>query len=279
MQLMLNQHPEVYSLGEGSMLRNVTVRPWSFANAWYPPHISQAALNDFGNHSLLLRTLQLFRESSGCGWILDKSPGNARLYRRILLFLPNARLIHCVRHPLDVLISRLFHEANIIRAGKASIEMAAHADAVSHLPNMLAQPGTFVLTEPLWNLVERILDEYVEFQQEALAMMGENSEKLLVVRYEDMLAGPEQCAAKAFAHLGVSAAPALVAESVRNVSFDNLRETRNGAGHPFFRSGTSGQFEARFTPSQRERMMAYLRAKLPQLDQFGYESLPASAPL
>lgn len=272
MQLMLNQHPDVFALGEGSMLRNVTVRPWVFANAWYPPKMPQAALNDFGNHALLTRTLQLFREFSGCGWVVDKSPGNARQYRRILLFLPQAKLIHCVRHPLDVLLSRLHHEASIFRGGSPSPEMTAHVDAVGQLPGMLATAGTLVLTEPVWALLEKILDEYAEFQDEALATLSERPGKLLVIRYEDMLARPEKGAIKAFAHLGVPTTADFAAECTRSVSFENLLEKRKGAEHPFFRSGTSGQYETRLAHADRARIMTYLRSRLPQLDQFGYAS-------
>jgi hypothetical protein len=45
----------------------------------------------------------------------DKTPGNARAARSILQCWPKALYVHCNRHPLDVCVSRYFHERLLAR--------------------------------------------------------------------------------------------------------------------------------------------------------------------
>ncbi len=275
MQMLLNQHDSVFATGEGALLRHASMRPYRSANWWFPPNTSQAALNHFANHAVLIRVLNLYRDFTGCGWIADKSPGNARIYRLILSYIPGARLVHCVRHPLDVVVSRLHHEASIVGGGSVSSEMAEHAEAVRRLPELLGRDGALVLDGSTWAMVARILDEYAEVQAEALETVRARPGRLLVVRYEDMLRDAEACAMRVFAHLGVPTTPEQAAQCVRNASFGNLREKREGRPHSFFRSGTKGQYERLFSAADQSRAMTHLRERLPQFAELGYELQPA----
>ncbi len=270
MQILLNQHEQIMATGEGSLLYNVTVRANQAVNRWLPPDMSQTALNEMGNQALLLRMLHTYREHTGCAWVIDKTPGNARFYRRILAYAPRAKLIHCVRHPLDVVVSRLHHEANFIANGGASHEMERHVEALRGLPAMLAAGGPLRLDGGLWAVVAAVLDEYATAQREALETLGERPGRLLIVRYEDMLADTLACALRVFAHLDVPTTPQQAAACVRNASFGNLRDKRQGRSHPFFRSGTEGQYAAVFSAQDQAQAMAHLSAALPQFAELGY---------
>jgi len=183
MQMLLNQHPAVLALGEGSLVRNVSVRSSATANRWFPPRTLQAVIDEFGSQALLVRLMQTFREFSGCQWVIDKSPGNARHYRQLLAYVPTCQLIHCVRHPLDVVVSRLHHEANLLRGGAPTPRMADLIDAIRLLPALLATGEKIPLDTKLWTLVLRILMEYVELQAQAFETMAERPGRLLLIRY------------------------------------------------------------------------------------------------
>ena len=270
MQILLNQHPQVMASGEGSLLYNATVRDNQSVNRWLAPGMAQAALNEMANHALLLRMFNTYREHTGCAWVIDKTPGNARFYRRLLAYAPRARLIHCVRHPLDVVVSRLHHEANFIANGRVSGEMKQHEPALRPLPGLLAAGGALPLEGGLWAVAEAVLGEYAAAQREALETARERPGRLLIVRYEDMLADTQACALLVFAHLGVPATPEQAAACARNASFGNLLDKRQGRAHSFFRSGTEGQYPALFTPADQARAMAHLRGRLPTLGDLGY---------
>lgn len=275
MQMLLNQHDAIFATGEGALLRQASMRPYRSTNWWFPPNTPQSGLNHFANHAVLTRVLNLYRDFTGCGWVVDKSPGNARMYRLILSYVPGARLIHCVRHPLDVVVSRIHHEASIVGGGTVSPEMAEHAEAVRRLPALLTREGALMLDQPTWAMIARILDEYAEVQTEALETLRARPGRLVIVRYEDMLKDAQGCAARVFAHLGVASTPAQTAHCVQNASFGNLRERRDGRPHPFFRSGTKGQYEGLFSAADQARAMDYLRARLPQFNELGYALEPA----
>jgi hypothetical protein len=279
MQLLLNQHDDVTATGEGEWLHAVTMRSWRSSIRWFPPFIGDAAQNEFSNLAVMLRMFNLRREHTGCTMVVDKSPGNAFHYRQLLNCVPSARLVHCLRHPLDVVISRLHHEAKIFGArGATSIGMEAYEDAIRTLAELLAAPGPLQFTPLTWGLIQRVLDEYAEMQQEALRTMAERPGKLLVVRYEDMLADGVGSATRVFQHLGVKAAPDHVAACVASTSFDNLRERRGGREHQFFRSGTSHQFDEKLSPDDQRTALAYLGERLPEFGRLGYEPLQQRQP-
>ena len=273
MQLLLNQHEAVHAMGEGSLLNPVSVRPWEPVNRWFPRHMSPEAHTQYATAAVLQRTLETFCRHLGCSWVIDKSPGNAHGYRRLLAFQPQAKLVHCVRHPLDVVVSRLHHEANLIGKGHPSPDLERHAAVIRLLPALLAEPGPLLLDAPLWALVAGVLEDYAQAQREALVTLVERPGALLVVRYEDMLHDAEACAKRVFDHLGVPITPEQVATCVRSVSFANLRERRSGRDHQFFRSGTAQQYLERFSRPDQARAIAHLRAVLPRFDEFGYGAL------
>ncbi len=92
-----------------------------------------------------------------------------------------------------------------------------------------------------------------------------NSKGRVVLRYEDLVAEPEQNFAKIIDFLGGEAAPARVAKAVAFSNFATLaaQEARHGyraggaaAGVPFFRAGQVGQWRQTLSAAQSQRIEA-----------------------
>jgi tetratricopeptide (TPR) repeat protein len=108
--------------------------------------------------------------------VIDKSLGSYLEVGLILLMFPDARLINCLRHPLDVAFSawsQYFSKSAMVytyRFDRLAHHMQLYADIMAHWHRTL--PG-------------RILD----------------------VRYEDLVAAPEPTVRKAVSHLGLDWEP------------------------------------------------------------------------
>ncbi len=271
MQMLLNAHPEVIGNGEGAFFGLIAVAPPRYTNGWFPPGMDLQQLTDLAHAATLRHVLALYRGWFGCRVIAEKSPGNSAMARRMMEALPEALFVHCVRHPLDVLVSRLHHEAALMARALAPPELASHADAVTELIPVLRDGVPVALRGGVWALVRAILDDWIGAQAEALAALELWPERVRVTRYEDMLTDGRTEAARAFAFAGVATDPATIEAAVAQTSLANLRDkTPDPSGPTFFRAGTARQFEAMFSRADQVRMFDYLRAALPAFDRFGY---------
>jgi len=87
---------------------------------------------------------------------------------------------------------------------------------------------------------------------------------VLVLRYEDMQADPEDAFTRVLKHIAVPPDPERVARAVRFSSFDELRRQEDAAGfierspntERFFHSGRSGQWRDELAPQVVERICA-----------------------
>ena len=271
MQMLLNAHPEVIGNGEGAFFGLIAVAPPRYTNGWFPPGMDIHQLTDLAHVATLRHVFDLYRGWFGCRVIAEKSPGNSAMARRMMQALPEALFIHCVRHPLDVLVSRLHHEAALMVRDLAPPELANHAAAVAELIPVLRDGTPVSLRGGVWDLVQAILDDWLGAQAEALQALEFWPERVRVTRYEDMLTDGRTEAARAFAFVGVATDLPTVEAAVAQTSLANLRDkTPDQVGTTFFRAGTARQFEAMFARADQMRMFDYLRAALPAFDRFGY---------
>lgn len=94
-----------------------------------------------------------------------------------------------------------------------------------------------------------------------------------IVRYEDLLAAPEDQSIRMLRHLGIERTPEQIATAVRNQSFDYKKEALLRGGDTgrakFLRVGKSGQW--------REKLPAYLQARF--VEEFGSELASWSYPV
>jgi hypothetical protein len=130
--------------------------------------------------------------------VIDKSLGSYLELGLILLMFPNAKLINCLRHPLDVAFSawsQYFETSAMVytyRFDRIARHMRLYTDLIGHWRR--AFPG-------------RILD----------------------VRYEDLVTAPEATVRRSVAHLGLDWDPACLefhntAREVRTASIAQVRQ-------------------------------------------------------
>jgi hypothetical protein len=94
-----------------------------------------------------------------------------------------------------------------------------------------------------------------------------------IVRYEDLLAAPEEQAARILRHLGIERSATAIAEAVEIQSFERKKETLLESGETgrakFLRVGKSQQWRAKLPPKLQARFVSELGA---ELAQWGYSA-------
>ena len=102
---ILASHPNVHGAGELDYLnRIVTAYFGKIDAARFTENINQASIGDFSSAGG--EYIGMIRERADtAGFITDKMPTNFMLIGMIKLMLPNAKIIHCCRDPLDTCLS------------------------------------------------------------------------------------------------------------------------------------------------------------------------------
>jgi len=172
-----------------------------------------------------------------------------------------AGAIYVVRNPLDVVLSFADHFG-------LSID-----DAIAEMN----RPG--MSTEVTEGHVHQV---YGSWSENVESWTSRPNPALHVMRYEDMLAQPEQTFGAVARFLGLNPAPDRLRRAIEQSSFETLQrqEARHGfkerskASRRFFREGRAGQWRERLAPAQVE---ALVKAHEKQMRRFGYLPLPVGA--
>jgi len=170
-----------------------------------------------------------------------------------------AGAIYIVRNPLDIAVSYANFQG-------LDLDMAIKLMSASNfeLPN-----GPDNVSQPFGSWSENVA-----------SWTAQPNERLLIMRYEDMIDAPGKAFRQLVDYLGVDANAQRIDRAVENVAFAKMRdqEERHGfnerspAQERFFRAGTSGQWRDVFTAEQLAAMVAAHRE---QMERFGY--LPQGA--
>lgn len=97
---ILSSHPKVKGSGELNILSQIVLNYCQDTKDRFPGQVSQFDKEDF--HLLGLRYIESIRQySSSKDYIVDKMPHNFMYVGMIKLMLPNAKIIHCKRDPMD----------------------------------------------------------------------------------------------------------------------------------------------------------------------------------
>lgn len=223
-------------------------------------------------------TLRLGR-AWGSRYVADRTPGYSGLYIHLPRFWDGLRILHIVRHPLDVLASRLFHEANLARnAGKpaaAGVSQFGSLNARLDTGAALA-PGEYVTeADVAGETLRNLMQDWRRDQEDFLSAQRVWPECLHRVRYEDLLGNFAGEARQVFAFIGTEAARTDLGVIARRTSFAALsggRQPGEADPHSFFRKGIAGDWRNVFSPQQAAALWSPVAGTA---TQFGY-SLIAS---
>ena len=162
--------------------------------------------------------------------------------------------LYVLRNPLDVAVSYSDHYG---------LSLDAAVKALINPHTGLARTGT---EAPL------LIGDWATHVR---SWTGVPSDRLVVLRYEDMLADPTAAFAKLPPLLGLARSPDEIARAVRHARFEELarQETQGGfrerSRHQkrFFREGRVGQWRAELSNAQVDRIV---KAFAPEMRRFGY---------
>ncbi len=165
-----------------------------------------------------------------------------------------AGAVYLVRNPLDVVISLAAHLNYPMTRAIAELNQDNY-----ETPN---QPGG-------------AYEHYGSWRQHVTSWTATPNPRLLVLRYEDLLADPVAGFGQMAAHLGLSPPAALLEKAVAGAGFGRLQAQEQAEGfigrpassHAFFREGRAGQWQARLSPAEIDAVVAPNRAVM---ERFGY---------
>ena len=240
-QRILDAHPEICCSGEGHFVERFTIPAANVINSYnlglqmeaeqvyeqnpvYGP-VDQAEF-DALCRDFILRRMKT-RAEPGARWIGDKTPRYTHQLHMLHRLFPEAKVIHVVRDPRDVAVSRMGHServgvANVFTPGSVEHDEAVRAAAVGWAEAVIAV-NTFARRHP--GLVHE-------------------------VRYRALQDSPVEEIGRLFRFLGAPAEEPIVRRVAAQTSFEVLSGRKPGEedAASFFRKGVSDDWKARLHP-------------------------------
>lgn len=241
LQRILDAHPEVCCSGEGHFITRVsapiaaTVTDYNRRLKWeaeqvyegkpYYGPVTQAEFDDMMRNFILTRLKA--RAGPGVRWVGDKTPNYTRDLDMLHQLFPAAKIIHIVRDPRDVAVSRMGHNR---RAGRTE---AFTPGAEEH--RLTVESGV-----RLW----------VEAVTAVDAFAAKHPGLVHEVHYGDLHDDPMATVGRLFDFLGAATEPGLIDQVVAATSFEALAGRKRGEEDPssFLRKGVVGDWKARLDP-------------------------------
>jgi len=263
-QYVLNAHPDIFVSGEQAFDRisypgrdkwATFAREKSlFARSRV---VSQAWLTDSFIHlgicSVAKTLLDTAGHLAGTKIAADRTPGNAFLMPHLLPLWPELRYIHCLRHPLDVAVSRFWHEVNILRRHPTQTYLKNHQiDRLRPYIFDNPNPGPQTIFADTF-LLEFFIDEWISANAWLPTLPSELRRRVHVVRYQDMHDDFHTAVGAMLDFLGQPKDPALLDAMKSATSFERLsggRQLGTENRNDLFRKGVSGDWRNYFTPDQ-----------------------------
>jgi len=284
---MLNTHPEVFCLNEGCFfgrdqqreeipvyeeptpsLRNALLncqdlRIWrSFSwNYWANQRDVEEDLRDLTRLAIDYYMMQ-GSAMSGKRIVGDKSPLHTDYVDEIFELYPDAKVIHILRDGRDVAVSLMHHFWNLAKdrtlaSNSEAIydlepEERAKRDAYRQDPErFLASGESIFVEERLRQMAVRWSRRVSKAARDGRKLFGDN---FLELRYEDLLASPEENMKVSFELLGAQADYEVVRRCVQKNSFEKMTKRPKGRedSGSFVRKGVAGDWRSVFTERDRE---------------------------
>ncbi len=174
--------------------------------------------------------------------------------RPIINFSVTSGAIYIVRNPLDVVISLAHHMGRTI---DGAIEIMETRD--------LETPINEKQVHEIWGSWSQHVESWTRTPHRAIYVM----------RYEDMLSGPQKTFGALARHLLLDVTPVQLDLAIERSSFANLKSKEDKEGFQekseraerFFREGRAGQWKEILTPAQIRRIV---KEHSQQMARFGY---------
>jgi len=278
---ILNSHPEVLCLGQGNFYDYFRIRD-SIIDKLQQQRNIDFVYWTLPKVSLEMEVDRIFTANARALWgffshlwgqvlIGDRSPDNAMYLHRFLRAFPDSVYLHCVRHPLDVVISRIHHEWCLFRDGKKGlyvidekilqdVEKGIRANDCKKIGEVVARD----------EILSFFLKEWIQMQELFLSIGPLFPGRTMVIRYEDLLDRPVKEFERIFDFLKVDVCPLLLERIHAATSFERLSGGRKNGDEDrdsFFRKGIAGDYRNYFWPETIEAARRIL-GDLP--DRFGY---------
>lgn len=265
-EMLLNAHPDCVLTGENAFwdwpfnsyniaelpvapeerfIRRVSVVERPFSNA--------VAMMGYGRAEITFRQLAALCDATHIG---DKSPGNALHSLQILQLFGNGHYVHCYRHPLDVVVSRAYHEILIVRdAPDAEMSMAVYSILPRDIIDDILDPNHDMedlvrRTLASEDFVGAVLDGWLASNHYAGAAKREYPDRVHFVSYESLSQNSERAVQFLFRVMGLKSDDAVVNAVIDRCDFAKLSGGRSRGtvdSNSFFRNGLSGDFHGRFS--------------------------------
>ena len=210
---------------------------------------------------------------SGKKVVGDKTPLlGPRFVDEISKIYPEAKVIHIIRDGRDQAVSFIHQQGNRAKRGRThrlSPEELAKSEAYRRSPREFSQAGEGVFAEKtLRQAAQNWALRVGQAVEDGPAHFGEAYTE---VRYEDLLARPNEEVERLFGFLGVDTREKLVEHCVSSASFEKLskgRERGQEDTSSFYRKGVAGDWKNLF--NERDRQV-YKEEAGELLIRLGYE--------
>ena len=258
---IVNSHPDALATGENvlfswprrgklnALMESGPPPYFAMAVPQRPPFRSQAALMYAGRAQ---KTLMQIAEIAQVDTVADKSPQYGVFLPEILATLPDWNYIHCIRNPLDVMVSRFFHERNIL----------IDTPILSLLPNdnsvrshVLEFDVNSTKGDMFANLA--VMDFMADASIEGYSAIdiGKKLRSVHLVYYEDLLGSFNVTTGDIYDFCGLNSDVSLIKEIKKCTSFESFSGGRKAGDEnkrEFFRKGVSGDYLNYMTTQQIE---------------------------
>ena len=228
---ILNNHPDVICFNETLNI-----------NASTPLELFEEEFNFFVPYSYLWKGLKAIGE---------KNPAITPRIDRLLSIYEKLKIICIFRNPLDVFISRIFHEVNLYLDGKIHLSIFDE----KHFKELIK----FTEGSREGSLSKEVLDILIQdfcMQTKAVVELlpkyNSLKDRFLVVRYEDLIANFESEIERIFNFLNLNYNQDLISFIKENTSFRALSNRERGKEdkRSFYRKGIVGDWANYFNISE-----------------------------
>lgn len=275
----LNTHPEIFCKGEGSFfgrdqgteeipvysgstpsLHNAIancegLRTWHSLswNAWGQRSVDR----DLLNLTRLATDYFMLEDAAASGKRIvgDKSPLHTDHVAEIAELYPEARVIHIVRDGRDVAVSLMHHFWRLARDRGGIFEL--EPEELEKRDAYIADPAGFLESGHSIFIESRLAEIATRWSRRVSAASLEGTNRFgpsyHQLRYEDLLARPEDNLRILFETLDARADDDVVSNCVQRNSFEKLAKRSKGDEDPnaFLRKGVAGDWRGVFTERDR----------------------------